>query len=148
MIRPFDRDRDLKACVAMAEDLLRESPGHKGLTVDPAYIAWNMTREGVQGWVNEREGELNGYCFATVTPCFFGPDLICADLSIYVKPEARNGFVAWRLLQRMEAWGRSMGAKIHVHAVSTGIRGATSLYLGAGYTSMGGVYVKSAFKRT
>lgn len=143
MIRDFDPRTDLQDCVAMAVDLLTEAPGYAGCSIDENTIAVNMRRFDVKGWVSERDGELNGYCFAAVVPTFHGPDRICTDLSIYVKPKARNGFIAVRLVRRMEAWGKAMGAVRHVHAVSTGVS-AAGFYAGLGYVSMGGVYVKSA----
>lgn len=144
MIRDFDPRLDTDAVIELARELHGESPEHRGMPFDPAHVEATILAPHIKGWVASRGAGLTGYCFAAIVKSLFGPATYCCDVSLYVRPPFRNGFVALGLIRRREAWGKQMGAMRHQAAVSTGLKGAAGLYQALGYQSRGGCYTKPA----
>jgi GNAT superfamily N-acetyltransferase len=143
MVREFDFVTDLTQVLDMAAALHQESPEHRALPFDRAYLTASLHAPYIKGFVYERDGELRGYAFGAIVRTLFGPGAYCADVSLYVRPPYRTGFIALKLIKRREAWGKSMGALRHQAAISTGLRGAQGLYQALGYQSTGGCYSKA-----
>ena len=144
MIRPFRRV-DTDAVIGMIQELRDEVPHLLGMPLEPAHIAQLMNSFTVRGWVAEGEdGGLRGYCFATVVPSLLGPGRICTDLSVFVRKPYRNGLIAMRFVQAMEAYGRELGCVMHQHVISTGNPGIERIYERLGYTRTGGCFIRVA----
>jgi GNAT superfamily N-acetyltransferase len=143
MIRDFRRG-DTDQVMRMVEELKAESPSHRDLPFDRAYVARLMNSFTVRGWVAQAAGEdtLRGYCFATIVPSMLGPGRICTDLSVFVRKAFRNGLIAVRFLEAMEQYGRDQGCIMHQHVVSTGNPGLDRIYERFGYTRTGGAFVR------
>lgn len=143
MIRDFDPLTDLTQVIAMARALHQESPEHREMPFDEGHLAASLRAPHIQGFVYEKGGELRGYCFGSIVRTLYGPGTICCDVSLYVRPQYRTGFIALKLIKRREAWGKTQGALRHQAAISTGLRGAQGLYQALGYRSLGGCYSKA-----
>ena len=143
MVRDFDPLTDLPQVVDMARALHAESPEHRTMPFEEAHLVASLRAPHIKGFVYEREGILRGYVFGCIVRTLFGPGTYCCDVSLYVRPEFRTGFIALKLIKRREAWGKAQGAMRHQAAISTGLRGAQGLYQALGYQSMGGCYSKA-----
>lgn len=69
----------------------------------------------------EHDGEMIGIFVGVLFPHFFGNDIVCQDLILFVKEEHRGGTAALRLIKAYEQWGRENGVKEIQIGVSTGV---------------------------
>ena len=87
-----------------------------------------------------RDGDgFYGAIIGMITEEIFGDDLIACDLGLFVSPSKRGSSAAPQLVEALEHWAKSAGAKeIHL-AQSTGIEvnRTRRFYEGMGYEVVG-----------
>jgi len=147
-IRPLTVD-ELPLCVAGAEGFHREFdlPG----TVIPAVFVANWTtffttcRSTIfSAW---RGDDLIGGLGAIVSPDFHDGRLVATEMFWYVRPEARGGMAAVRLLKRFIEWGDTYAEETRlVHMLGGHDESLDRLYRKLGYRPLEVAYVRPSRK--
>ncbi len=92
--------------------------------------------------VAEEDGQLIGG-FAGYTFAHYCSDDICAgDFALYMQPDKRGGFAAYRLIKLFMGWAKMKGAKLIHLGTTTGIdaEGVAKLYERIGFKQVGGIF--------
>lgn len=89
--------------------------------------------------VCEMENGIVGGLIAFVSPQFFGPDLMSADLGLYITPEFRRGALASRLIQAYIQGAMAHGVTDIRIGCSTGMN-LDALYEANGFRRVGGLF--------
>lgn len=116
---------DVPRLVELGAALHAESPRWSRIPYDPARAAETLTRlilsaDGVV-FVAERNGVVAGGIAAVVQEHWACDARVAHEMSFFVAPEHRGGFVACRLICAMRAWAEIKGAAwLHV-GTSTGV---------------------------
>lgn len=89
------------------------------------------------------DSEFRGLALMAISEHYFSSYKWVCDLAFFVKPEARGGLLACRLLKAVEKWGRSQGAHEVTILHNTGIDdGSTKFFNGLGYQTKGHIFSK------
>ncbi len=105
---------DLKALIALGAEMHPQS-SFADLAFEPRQ--WGMflvdliTHPQHAVFVAEAGDEVVGGVAVTATPSMFGPDLVAAELGLFVRPERRASGAARGLIEAYLAWAREMGCK-------------------------------------
>ncbi|MBX9634518.1 MAG: GNAT family N-acetyltransferase, partial [Magnetospirillum sp.] len=115
---------DITAMMALGRVLHAESRYHT-VPLDDARMR-EIGRRGLEGGnpgllMAERDGELVGMAIVILGEYFFSPARTATVQLLYVRPEARGGAAAVKLLRALRRWAAANGAHdLHVN-VTTGI---------------------------
>ena len=74
---------------------------------------------------------------------WYSMDKLGIDYSIFVLPQHRNGFIAYKLIKAFEKWCIDNGAKQIRPGIGTGIKNMTRLYNKMGYETVGTWHLKN-----
>ena len=85
-------------------------------------------------------GELVGGMAGMVVRSWFGDDMVASDLALFVRPDARGGMAAVKLITAFVHWAKLAGAKQIRPGVSTGSRRAEDLFGRLGFTRCGSCF--------
>ena len=145
------RPADVQDAIPLAElgKVLHQTSAFAGMTLDldksASYLISLIlnTSGDYFVWVAENDagevvGGMAGYC----VPSWFGPDKLASDISLFIKPEARGGMAAVRLIKKFIEWAKERGAKQIRPGVSTGEIGsaAEGLYSKLGLSRVGSLF--------
>lgn len=149
-IRPATVD-DLDSLIEMGRALHDESPRYQGM----AFSAQKLRAlfERLQGsvltplgcvFVAERDGAVVGMTVGLIVDRWFSDERFLTDLTLYVKPEHRNGTTFMRLVRALEGWARDEGITDLAFGVSTEIHAQRTVeaYEAMGYRLAGYTMVK------
>ncbi|MGJ7508679.1 N-acetyltransferase family protein [Variovorax sp. GT1P44] len=144
-------EADLDAMVAMGQALHDESPRYQGMAFSPEKLRrlWEhlkgtlLTEVGCV-FVAEHEGEVIGLTVGLIADRWFSEERYLTDLTMYVKPEHRDGMAFRRLVRALEQWGQEQGISQLALGVSTEIHADRTVraYERMGYRLAGYTMVK------
>jgi GNAT superfamily N-acetyltransferase len=139
---------DFAALVAMGEDMHHESPRFAGLSYSQerchALLAGLSASPHGLALVAEQGGEIVGMLLGLVSKHFFSDDLTASELVVYVRPQARGGSAAVKLVRQFEAWATDLGVADITLGVSTEVHAdrTAQFYQRLGYAPSGLTLVK------
>lgn len=151
IIRKATRE-DAGEIIAMGRALALESPKYRDMHWDEAKlmdlgerINSVLAADQACSFVAQQRGEMAGTMIIVVAERFFGGDLYVTDVTLYIKPEHRGGFVFARLVQAAEKWARERGVRDAAFGVSTEIDAPRTVraYERMGYTVTGYTLTKT-----
>jgi GNAT superfamily N-acetyltransferase len=144
-------DDDLEALIAMGEALHAESPRYQGMGFSAPklrrlyeQLKGTILAEGGCVFVAEEGGEVVGMTVGITAERWFSDERYVTDLTLYVKPEHRNGRAFPRLVRALEAWAVEQGIADLALGVSTEIHPERTVraYEHMGYRLAGYTMVK------
>lgn len=120
---------DLDTLVEMARALHAESPQYRSEPFEPQVVRqWLRERMSTTAlcddnamFVAESGGAIAGVLVAIIVPRWFNRRRVACELTLYVRPEHRGGFVMLHLVRAYKAWAKAQGAAKAMLGVSTGI---------------------------
>ncbi|WP_191601786.1 GNAT family N-acetyltransferase [Marinomonas algicola] len=68
-----------------------------------------------------KDDQIVGYAFCLISRYFFSEQLFGADLSFYVKPEARGGFLGASMIRKMKRYLKEKGALELFLTINSGV---------------------------
>lgn len=145
-------ESDLPALIEMGRALHAESPRYQGMQFDARKLEalWHQLQGTMLApagcvFVVERGGYTIGMAVGMIATRWFCDDCYLTDLSVYVRPEHRQGRAFPRLVEALERWAAAQGITDIALGVSTEIHAeATSrAYTRLGYRLAGYTMVKS-----
>lgn len=149
MIRPAVID-DLPALLRLAE-LMHSESRFAGRYPFDHYKARELLDTAIWHpawvvWVAEKDGELVGGLVGTISEQWFSRELVVQDLAVFVKPDARGGFIAARMVRLFHEWAVDRGAVDCEIGVNTGVHPERTgeLLKAAGFEQVGQLYSKRA----
>lgn len=91
------------------------------------------------------DGELVGFTAAGCVEMLFGHDRFVEDLCFYVQPKYRGSSAALRMMNMLESWSTSIGAKAMRLGITTGTNPAQAgkFLTRQGFSETGGLYTKT-----
>tara|TARA_R110000764_G_scaffold14711_2_gene42079 strand:- start:66 stop:521 length:456 start_codon:yes stop_codon:yes gene_type:complete len=103
-------DNDLKKCVVLALDMIREGY-YKDYDIDEVEMTHHAKRAFHQpDWmflVYEKDDEVVGFFSAQITKTFFGHDLIAEQNLMYIDPKARGNInIAMSFMREFRNWAK------------------------------------------
>lgn len=92
--------------------------------------------------VAEEDGQIIGGILAAIEKSFFGPARFACEYAVFVRPDARGGMAAARLLSGYAQWARDRGAELVQAGITTGVKTELSarLYSAVGFQSVGQLF--------
>lgn len=144
-------DADLEALIAMGQALHDESPRYQGMGFSPAKLRrlyenlkGTILAEGGCVFVAVQGGEVIGMTVGVAADRWFSDERYVTDLTLYVKPEHRNGTAFRRLVRALEGWAAEQGIQDMALGVSTEIHAERTAraYERMGYRLAGYTMVK------
>lgn len=135
---------DLDELVALGRVMHAEGPALRGFSFDEAKVRRALIAAIAGGavFVHENaDGSLDGGLVAMVLERWYSTDQVAIDLGLFVAPDKRGGFIAYRLLRAFVAWCTARALPIEM-GVSTGVAPevADRLYTAIGFERIGGAY--------
>jgi GNAT superfamily N-acetyltransferase len=137
------RVADLPALLDMARAMHAESV-YCHLAYDEARVAAQFVgwMGGKHVWFNVYDAGRSpvGFFVGVVGFHWFSPDKGAWDKLLYVKPESRGGFAAYRLFDAFRVWARGQGALDVWPGVSTGSAAGVAFYRRMGGQEIGALF--------
>lgn len=144
MIRNATHD-DIPTMIALGEAMHAESryarfPWNSERVA--ALIATLIDSDDGLALVAEEGGEIIGGILAAIEESFFGPARFACEFAVFVRPDARGGMVAARLLSTYAQWARERGAELVQAGITTGVATESSarLYSMVGFQPVGQLF--------
>jgi GNAT superfamily N-acetyltransferase len=132
--------RDLDRIMDLGELLHRESPRWSRLSFNReranATIAAILTGTHGVVYVAEKDGVVVGAIAGVLEQHWSSDDTVAHEISFFMDPAARGGYVAARLICALNAWAKLRGAKWLTAGTSTGVNPeqTAQLYERLGFT--------------
>lgn len=144
MIRIADK-YDLPYLLEMSEQM-HGSTAYHNIPFVPAmaeaFLEYIIDGEDYVALIADRDAVPVGAILGCVGNYPFNPALRICDIAFYVKPEARGGTTAVKLLTAYEKEAKNRGCLESYMGVSTGHPTAGALYEKLGYNLVGSLYKK------
>lgn len=144
MIRNATHD-DIPTMIALGEAMHAESrygrfPWNSGKVA--ALIASLIDSDDGLALVAEEDGQIIGGILAAIEDSFFGPARFACEFAVFVRPDARGGMTAARLLRVYAQWARKRGAHLVQAGITTGVATESSarLYSAVGFQPVGQLF--------
>lgn len=144
-------EADIDTLIAMGQALHDESARYQGMAFSPdklrrlwTYLQGTLLAEVGAIFVAEQDGQVVGMTIVHITERWFSDDQFVTDLTMYVKPECRDGMAFRRLVKALEGWAAEQGIPDIVLGVSTEIHAERTVkaYERMGYRLAGYTMVK------
>ena len=144
MIRNANHD-DIPTMIALGEAMHAESrygrfPWNSEKVA--ALIATLIDSDDGLALVAEDGGEIIGGILAAIEDSFFGPARFACEFAVFVRPDARGGMAAARLLRAYGLWALDGGAALVQAGITTGVATESSarLYSAVGFEPVGQLF--------
>jgi GNAT superfamily N-acetyltransferase len=98
--------------------------------------------DGLALVTDDGDGALTGGMLAAIEDSFFGEARFACEFAVFVRPDARGGIAAARLLRAYAQWARDSGADLVQAGITTGVNVEASarLYAGVGFQPIGTLF--------
>ncbi len=131
--------------IAALGQLLHDTSSYAGIPYNLAKVAELMRSLATGGgvvFVVRRDGAIVGGIAGGVTAHWFSEELLGFEYSFFIRPDARNGFTAMKLINAFRIWCRARGAKSVRMGITTGIHEASTgqLYRLIGFKDAGSLF--------
>lgn len=135
---------DVDALLALGRIMHAEAPALRGSSFDETKVrrVLNAVIDGGAAFVHEDVcGAIDGGLVGMVLERWYSTDKVATDLGVFVKPDKRGGFIAYRLVRAFVTWSTARALPIEMGA-STGVAPevADRLYTAIGFERIGGAY--------
>lgn len=136
---------DIPSLLNLAELLVKET-SYSHITPSKKRIKTTIEQMINHGFamVAVVDNELVGVMLGDVYTPWYTEDLLGIDYTLYVKPEHRNGMIAFKLITAFKKWAIASGAKQVRCGVGTGINKVGRLYEKLGFKNVGNWYCLNA----
>lgn len=144
MIREATFD-DLEEAILLGYEMHQESR-HSVFAYSPERVASFFSQCIVSDdylfLVEQQQSGIVGGFIGFCLPQWFSDDLHAGDFALFLKPEARGGTSALRMVKQYTYWAKRKGAKVITLGVSTGVKREETgaLYEFCGYRKFGDLY--------
>jgi GNAT superfamily N-acetyltransferase len=131
--------------IATLGELLHDTSSYAGIPYNHAKVEALM-RELTGGsgavFVVRKDGEIVGGIAGAVSAHWFSDELHGYEFSFFIRPDARNGFTAMKLISAFRIWCQARGAKSVRMGITTGIHEESTgqLYRLAGFKDAGSLF--------
>jgi GNAT superfamily N-acetyltransferase len=138
---------DVEAIMALGRLFHAEGPYFRGQPYDEdrlrAFGRRALATGNPGGIMAERDGQLVGIAVVAVGEQFYSGTMVATVQLLYVRPEARGGASAVKLLRAIRRWSAAAGADdLHLHVTSAIAPAKTDRFLRRmGFRQTGGNYV-------
>lgn len=131
--------------IAALGQLLHDTSSYAGIPYRPAKVETlmrNLAAGAGVVFVVRQDGAIAGGIAGAVSEHWFSDELHGYEFSFFIRPEARNGFTAIKLVNAFSIWCRARGAKSVRMGITTGIHEASTgqLYRMLGFKDAGSLF--------
>ena len=107
--------KDVDAFTMMAKQFFKETIYGQQFSVDMTKVK-DVIRQHSQsdkqvGWLIEIEGQIIGGLLTAAGETFFGRDLVCKEIAVFILPEYRGQGLMSQLVRAYTQWAKTIGAR-------------------------------------